>query len=81
MKTTKQFKDLQIRARRGLREMSSYWKKNLRDEKDTKRKREREILDNAKKQLELKEKERQNKQLEFLLKQSEIVSSFIAKRK
>lgn len=80
MKTTKQFKDLQIRARRGLREMSSYWKKNLRDEKDTKRKREREILDNAKKQLELKEKERQNKQLEFLLKQSEIVSSFIAKK-
>ncbi|SGZ38389.1 uncharacterized protein HGUI_00589 [Hanseniaspora guilliermondii] len=80
MKTTKQFKDLQIRARRGLREMSSYWKKNLRDEKDTKRKRERELLDNAKKQLELKEKERQNKQLEFLLKQSEIVSSFIAKK-
>ena len=80
MKTTKQFKDLQIRARRGLREMSSYWKKNIRDEKDTKRKREKEVLDNAKRQQDMKEKERQNKQLEFLLKQSEIVSSFIAKK-
>lgn len=79
-KNTKQAKDLQIRARRGLREMSSFWKKNIRDEKDLKKKKEKELLENAKKEQESKEKERQNKQLEFLLQQSEIVSSFIAKK-
>ncbi|KAL6929934.1 hypothetical protein ACO0SA_001340 [Hanseniaspora valbyensis] len=79
-KSTKLTKDLQIRARRGLREMSSYWKKNIRDEKDLKKKKEKEILEMAKKEQELKEKNRQNKQLEFLLQQSEIVSSFIAKK-
>ncbi|XBW35127.1 hypothetical protein QEN19_000690 [Hanseniaspora menglaensis] len=79
-KNTRQIKELQIRARRGLREMSSFWKKNIRDEKDLKKKKEKEILENAKKEQEMKEKDRQNKQLEFLLQQSEIVSSFIAKK-
>ncbi|KAL6944514.1 hypothetical protein ACO0RG_001251 [Hanseniaspora osmophila] len=80
MKNMRQMRDVQVRARRGIREMSSYWKRNERDEKELKKKREKELLERAKKEEEEKEKQRQAKQLEFLLTKSEMVSHFIAKK-
>ncbi|CCD26512.1 chromatin-remodeling ATPase INO80 NDAI_0H03390 [Naumovozyma dairenensis CBS 421] len=76
----KQVKDLQTRARRGIREMSNYWKKNEREERDLKKKAEKIAQENAKKEEEEKETIRQSKKLNFLLTQTELYSHFIGRK-
>lgn len=76
----KQVKDFQTRARRGMREMSSFWKKNEREERDLKKKAEKEALESARKEDEVRENKRQAKKLNFLLTQTELYSHFIGRK-
>ncbi|GCE99736.1 putative DNA helicase ino80 [Zygosaccharomyces mellis] len=76
----KQVKDFQTRARRGIREMSSFWKKNEREERDLKKKAEKEALESARKEDESRENKRQAKKLNFLLTQTELYSHFIGRK-
>ncbi|CAR25552.1 hypothetical protein ZYGR_0A01170 [Zygosaccharomyces rouxii] len=76
----KQVKDFQTRARRGIREMSSFWKKNEREERDLKKKAEKEALESARKEDEARENKRQAKKLNFLLTQTELYSHFIGRK-
>ena len=50
-------KDLTTKARRAMREMFNFWKRNERLERDLKKKHEKELLDKAKKR---KEKPKDN---------------------
>lgn len=76
----KQSKDFQGRARRGIREMSTFWKRNEREERDLKKKAEKEALESAKKEEEERESKRQAKKLNFLLTQTELYSHFIGRK-
>ncbi|CCE63928.1 hypothetical protein TPHA_0G00920 [Tetrapisispora phaffii CBS 4417] len=76
----KQVKDLQTKARRGIREMSSFWKKNEREERDLKKKAEKVAIENARKEEEVRENKRQAKKLNFLLTQTELYSHFIGSK-
>lgn len=76
----KQVKDFQTRARRGIREMSNFWKKNEREERDLKKKAEKEAMEQARKEEEARENKRQAKKLNFLLTQTELYSHFIGRK-
>ncbi|CCF56766.1 hypothetical protein KAFR_0B04690 [Kazachstania africana CBS 2517] len=76
----KQIKDMQTRARRGIREMSNFWKRNEREEREVKRKAEKVALEAAKKEEEEREAKRQAKKLNFLLTQTELYSHFIGRK-
>lgn len=80
VRTNKNLKDLQTKARRGMREMFNFWKRNEREEKEIKRKIEKEILDKAKKEEEERESRRQARKLNFLITQTELYSHFIGKK-
>ena len=79
-KNFKQVKDLQTRSRRGVREMSNFWKKNEREEREIKKKAEKIALEQAKKEEEERENKRQAKKLNFLLTQTELYSHFIGRK-
>lgn len=76
----RQLKDFQTKARRGVREMSSFWKKNEREERELKKKAEKEALDQAKREEEERENKRQARKLNFLLTQTELYSHFIGRK-
>lgn len=76
----KQIKDFQTRAKRGIREMSNFWKKNEREEREIKKKQEKIALEQAKKEDDERESERQAKKLNFLLTQTELYSHFIGRK-
>lgn len=76
----KQVKDFQTRARRGIREMSNFWKKNEREERDLKKKAEKDAIENARKEEEERDNKRQAKKLNFLLTQTELYSHFIGSK-
>lgn len=59
LKNTKNQKDLITKARRAMREMFNFWKRNERLERDLKKKHEKELLDKAKKRKK-KEKPKDN---------------------
>ena len=48
LRNTKNQKDLTTKARRAMREMFNFWKRNERIERDLKKKHEKELLDKAK---------------------------------
>ncbi|KAA8908314.1 hypothetical protein TRICI_004800 [Trichomonascus ciferrii] len=79
-RTNKNFKDLQAKARRGMREMLAFWKRNEREEREQRKKAEKEALDQAKKEEELRESRRQARKLNFLITQTELYTHFIGKK-
>ncbi|KAK9461892.1 SNF2 family N-terminal domain-containing protein [Lipomyces oligophaga] len=79
-RTNKNVKDLQARARRAMREMLVYWKRNEREERDSRRKAEKEAIDRAKKEEESREARRQARKLNFLITQTELYSHFIGRK-
>ncbi|KAK9321105.1 SNF2 family N-terminal domain-containing protein [Lipomyces orientalis] len=79
-RTNKNVKDLQAKARRAMREMLVYWKRNEREERDSRRKAEKEALDRAKKEEEQREARRQARKLNFLITQTELYSHFIGRK-
>ncbi|BFZ53064.1 Putative DNA helicase ino80 [Savitreella phatthalungensis] len=80
MRTNKSLKDVQMRAKRAMREVLVFWKRNERGEKLDRQKAERELLDKAKKEEEEREARRQSRKLNFLISQTEIYSHFIGKK-
>ncbi|GMM54755.1 chromatin-remodeling ATPase [Maudiozyma humilis] len=76
----KQIKDFQTRARRGIREMSNFWKKSEREEREIKKKQEKVALEQAKREDDERESQRQAKKLNFLLTQTELYSHFIGRK-
>lgn len=80
VRTTKTQKDQITKARRCMREMLNYWKKNEREERNQRQKAEQSAQAKAKKVEEERESKRQAKKLNFLLNQTELYSHFIGKK-
>lgn len=80
LRNNKNQKDLTTKARRAMREMSLFWKRNERQERDARKKQERELVDKAKKEEEDREARRQSRKLNFLITQTELYSHFISKK-
>lgn len=79
-KTTKSIKDLQMKARRGMREMLTFWRRNEREERELRKKAEKEAQDEAKKEEEAREARRQARKLNFLISQTELYTHFIGRK-
>lgn len=79
-KTTKSIKDLQMKAKRGMREMLTFWRRNEREERELRKKAEKEAQDQAKKEEEAREARRQARKLNFLISQTELYTHFIARK-
>jgi chromatin-remodeling ATPase INO80 len=80
LRTNKSTKDVQARAKRSMREMLSFWRRNERDERDQRKMAERQELENAKRLEAEREAARQRRKLNFLLSQTELYSHFIEKK-
>ena len=80
MRTNKSTKDVQARAKRSMREMLGFWKRNERDERDQRKVAERMELENAKKAEADREAARQRRKLNFLISQTELYSHFIGNK-
>lgn len=77
IKTNKQVKDLQSKARRAMREMLAFWKRNEREERDQRKKAEKEALESVRRLEEEREARRQARKLNFLITQTELYSHFV----
>ncbi|KAI5480383.1 SNF2 family helicase Ino80 [Pseudohyphozyma bogoriensis] len=77
---TKSAKDIQTRARRVMREMMVFMKGNEKKERETRKKAEKEALDKAKKEEDMREAQRQARKLNFLITQTELYSHFVGNK-
>lgn len=73
-------KDQQQRARKVMREMLVYWRKNEKEERELRKKAEKEALEKAKKEEEMREAKRQARKLNFLITQTELYSHFVGNK-
>lgn len=80
LRNNKGQKDLTTKARRAMREMFNFWKRNERIERELKKKYEKDLLDKAKREEEEREAKRQSRKLNFLITQTELYSHFIGKK-
>ncbi|QSL66916.1 hypothetical protein MERGE_001303 [Pneumocystis wakefieldiae] len=79
-RTNKNIKDMQARAKRAMREMLLFWKRNEREEREQRKKEEKEAIEKAKKAEEQREAARQARKLNFLITQTELYSHFISRK-
>ncbi|KAF2768710.1 SNF2 family DNA-dependent ATPase domain-containing protein [Teratosphaeria nubilosa] len=79
-RTNKSQKDVAARAKRAMREMLGFWKRNERDEREGRKAAERQELDKARKAEAEREANRQKRKLNFLISQTELYSHFIGKK-
>ncbi|KAI6826477.1 SNF2 family DNA-dependent ATPase domain-containing protein [Hortaea werneckii] len=80
LRTNKSTKDVAARAKRAMREMLGFWKRNERDEREGRKVAERQELDKAKRAEAEREANRQKRKLNFLISQTELYSHFIGKK-
>ncbi|KAL7273772.1 putative DNA helicase ino80 [Rhizina undulata] len=80
LRTNKNVKDTQARAKRCMREMMTFWKRNEREERDSRRRAEKEAIERAKREEEMREAKRQARKLNFLISQTELYSHFIGRK-
>jgi DNA helicase INO80 len=80
LRTNKSTKDVAARAKRAMREMLGFWKRNERDEREGRKAAERQELDRARKAEAEREANRQKRKLNFLISQTELYSHFIGKK-
>lgn len=73
-------KDVQIKARRVMRELLLHLKGSEKTARENKRKQEKELLDKARKEEELREASRQARKLNFLITQTELYSHFVGSK-
>lgn len=74
---TKGAKDVQMRAKKVMREMFVFMKGNEKREREARKRAEKEALEKAKKEEEVREAKRQARKLNFLITQTELYSHFI----
>lgn len=79
-RTAKASKDVQAKAKRLMREMLVFWKKNEREERDVRKREQKEAIDRAKIEEEKREAARQARKLEFLISQTELYSHFVGNK-
>lgn len=79
-RTVKSAKETQAKAKRLMREMMVFWKKNEREERDVRKRAEKEAVDRAKEEEEKREAARQARKLEFLISQTELYSHFVGNK-
>ncbi|KAI0318480.1 SNF2 family N-terminal domain-containing protein [Amylostereum chailletii] len=79
-RTPKAAKDVQVKGKRYMREMMSFWKKNEKEERDVRRREQKEALDRARLEEEKREAARQARKLEFLISQTELYSHFVGNK-
>lgn len=79
-KTAKVNKDIQTKAKRLMREMQIFWKKNEKEERDMKKREHKEALDRQRAEDERREAARQARKLEFLISQTELYSHFVGNK-
>lgn len=79
-RTGKTGKEIQIKAKRLMREMMVFWKKNEKEERDLRRRAEKEADNRAKEEEERREAARQARKLEFLISQTELYSHFVGSK-
>ena len=80
LRTNKSTKDVAARAKRAMREMLGFWKRNERDEREGRKAAERQELDKARRAEAEREANRQKRKLNFLISQTELYSHFIGKK-
>ena len=80
LKTAKATKDVQAKAKRLMREMLVFWKKNEKEERDVRKREQKEAIDRAKIEEEKREAARQARKLEFLISQTELYSHFVGNK-
>jgi chromatin-remodeling ATPase INO80 len=80
LRTNKSTKDVAARAKRAMREMLGFWKRNERDEREGRKAAEKQELDRARKAEAEREANRQKRKLNFLISQTELYSHFIGKK-
>ncbi|TYJ51581.1 hypothetical protein B9479_007840 [Cryptococcus floricola] len=68
------------KAKRVVKELAAFWRKNEKDEILSKKKADREALERAKAEEEARESKRASRKLNFLLTQTELYSHFIGKK-
>lgn len=79
-RSNRSIKDVQVRARKVMREMLVFWKRNEKEERELRKKAEKEALDKAKKEEEMREAKRQARKLNFLITQTELYSHFVGNK-
>ncbi|SAM58812.1 related to INO80-ATPase with chromatin remodeling and helicase activity [Ustilago bromivora] len=79
-RNNKTVKDVQLRARKVMREVLVFWKRNEKEERELRKKAEREAVEKAKKEEEMREAKRQARKLNFLISQTELYSHFIGSK-
>ncbi|KAF8622243.1 hypothetical protein AX15_007182 [Amanita polypyramis BW_CC] len=79
-KTAKATKDIQAKAKRLMREMQVFWKKNEKEERDVRKREQKEAMDRMKIEEERREAARQARKLEFLISQTELYSHFVGSK-
>ncbi|KAF8167976.1 SNF2 family DNA-dependent ATPase [Crassisporium funariophilum] len=79
-KTAKANKDIQAKAKRLMREMQVFWKKNEKEERDVRKREHKEAMDRLKVEEEKREAARQARKLEFLISQTELYSHFVGSK-
>ena len=79
-RTNKSTKDVAARAKRAMREMLGFWKRNERDEREGRKVAEKHELEKARRAEADREANRQKRKLNFLISQTELYSHFIGKK-
>ena len=79
-RTAKSAKDVQTKAKRLMREMMVFWKKNEKEERDLRKRAEKEADNRAREEEERREATRQARKLEFLISQTELYSHFVGNK-
>jgi len=69
-----------MKAKKLMREMMVFWKKNEKEERDVRKREQKEALDRAKVEEEKREAARQARKLEFLISQTELYSHFVGNK-
>ncbi|GAA6061382.1 hypothetical protein JCM10212_000642 [Sporobolomyces blumeae] len=77
---TKPVKDVQTRAKRVMRELMMFMKGNEKREREHRKKVEKEALERAKKEEEVREAKRTARKLNFLITQTELYSHFVGNK-
>ncbi|KAJ2878534.1 putative DNA helicase ino80, partial [Coemansia aciculifera] len=73
-------KEMQMRARRNLREMLQFWKRYEKEEREMRKRAEKEAAERLKQEEDLRESRRQARKLDFLITQTEIYSTFAGEK-
>jgi hypothetical protein len=80
MNKSKSTKEIQSKAKRVMREMLVFWKGNEKRERDGRKVAEKQALDKARKEEELRDAKRAARKLNFLITQTELYSHFVGSK-